>query len=573
MLENIRRVSLFVWLQRYKMAQITVQNDTFWCDSRNEGIQLTDQTLQVEQAESSPGRADGWRALRAGDHKAALAIADQLIRADAPEAGDFLFAGEVHFTLGNYRGTDNLANQAIQRFPDDVNARILKCRAVMAMGRLGQARETALELASMDIEDETHIEILVTVLSGLMEAAAAYPLCRQSVERNPGDARRQRRLALTCRLVGRLDEARDAANAAIAANPHDYEMIGLRSAVSTATAEQNHIRELEDLMEAGCRTPLGASRVAYALAKENEELGDHERSFQFLDAGARFKRHTINYKVDRDLEVLGLIEKCFSRDRLQSGAEGFRSAEPIFILGLPRTGSTLLERILSSHDDVYAAGELLHFNSSMIAELERIGAPTDPAGQLTKIFDCDPALIGKGYVGRTRPFTGHTKHFIDKRPLNFLLIGMISLALPDARIIHVRRTPLDACFAIYKFLFNEAYPWSYDLDDVARYYIAYRRLMDHWRKALPGRIIDVTYENVVEDVEGESRALLDRLDLEWDPAVLKFYENKAAAMTGSAAQVRKKIYSSSVGRWRDYEDQLKYVAFALETAGFDPYTP
>ena len=233
----------------------------------------------------------------------------------------------------------------------------------------------------------------------------------------------------------------------------------------------------------------------------------------------------------------------------------------------------MLERILSSHPDVYAAGELLHFNTAMTAELKRIGAPADPAGQLSRVFDCDPVRIGEGYVERTRPFTGHTKHFIDKRPLNFLLIGMISRALPDARIIHVRRTPLDACFAIYKFLFNDAYPWSYDLDDIARYYIAYRRMMEHWREALPGRIIDVAYEDLVADVESESRSLLERLGLPWDPACLQFHENEAAAMTGSAAQVRKKIYSSSVGRWKDYEEELKYVAFALETAGFDPYVP
>jgi hypothetical protein len=243
------------------------------------------------------------------------------------------------------------------------------------------------------------------------------------------------------------------------------------------------------------------------------------------------------------------------------------------ILRLPRTGSTLLERILSSHPDVYAAGELLHFNTAMTAELKRIGAPADPAGQLSRVFDCDAARIGEAYLRRTRPFTHHTKHFIDKRPLNFLLIGMIARALPDAQIIHVRRTPLDACFAIYKFLFNDAYPWSYDLDDVARYYIAYRRMMEHWREALPGRIIDVAYEDMVANVETEARSLLERLGLPSDPACLQFYKNQTAAMTGSAAQVRKKIYASSVGRWKAYEEQLKYVTFALETAGFDPYEP
>jgi Flp pilus assembly protein TadD len=529
--------------------------------------------LEQDDASRQALLDDGWQRLRAGDHKSAVATANRLVADDKVSSAELLFAGEAHFALGNYRGTDNLANRAIALCPEDISARVLKCRALMALGRLGEARELALELSGMDVNEESHIEILVTVLSGLMEPAAAYPLCRQSVDRRPDDPLAQRRLALTCRLIGRFDEARDAADAALALNPHDYEMIGLRSAVTTATPERNNIEQMEGLLESGCRTALGAARVAYALAKENEELGDTERSFRYLDAGARFKRHTFNYEVDRDLEIMGLIEKTFKTGRILGGPEGFRNSEPLFILGLPRTGSTLLERILASHADVYAAGELLHFNSAMTAELQRIGAPPDPAGQLSRIFDCDPALIGKAYVQRTRPFTGHTKHFIDKRPLNFLLIGMIVRALPDASIIHVRRTPLDTCLAIYKFHFNEAYPWSYDLDDIARYYIAYRRLMDHWRAALPGKIIDVSYEDVVCDFENVARGLLDRLGLQWDPACLKFHENESAAMTGSAAQVRKKIYASSVGRWRAYEKELEDVAFAIETAGFDPYNP
>lgn len=132
---------------------------------------------------------------------------------------------------------------------------------------------------------------------------------------------------------------------------------------------------------------------------------------------------------------------------------------------------------------------------------------------------------------------------------------------------------MDACYAAYKFLFNEAYPWSYDLDEIAKYYIAYRQLMDHWRTVIPGRIIDVAYEDVVEDLEGEAKRLVGEIGLDWEPACLDFHENKAAAMTGSAVQVRQKIYSSSVGRWRNYENQLKPLAVSLEAGGIDPYSP
>jgi hypothetical protein len=190
-----------------------------------------------------------------------------------------------------------------------------------------------------------------------------------------------------------------------------------------------------------------------------------------------------------------------------------------------------------------------------------------------KSLQADPAAIGRNYIARTRPFTGHTPHFIDKRPLNYLSIGIIHRALPMASIIHVRRSPMDTCYAIYKFLFNDAYPWSYDLDDIARYYIAYRRLMDHWRAVLPNRIIDVTYEDVVNDLEGEARKLLDRLGLNWQAECLSFHEREAATMTGSAVQVRQPVYSSSVGRWHDYERQLRKVATILAAADIDPYSP
>ena len=144
------------------------------------------------------------------------------------------------------------------------------------------------------------------------------------------------------------------------------------------------------------------------------------------------------------------------------------------------------------------------------------------------------------------------------------------MALPNARIIHVKRTPLDACHAIYKFLFNLAYPWSYDLDDIAAYYIGYRRVMERWREILPGKMIEVTYEDVVGNLEREAKGMIAHLGLEWEPSCLEFHENKAASMTGSATQVRQKLYSSSVGRWRDYEAQLKPLAKALEAAGIDP---
>jgi tetratricopeptide (TPR) repeat protein len=517
--------------------------------------------------------ADGRARLRSGDHQAALEIAERLLAGFDESPESLLFAGEVQFARGNFAGAETIAVRCAERFPDDPGGSVLQCRALLARGRPGKARDLALQLSTRDIRSEAHFEILVTVLSGCMEPQAAYGLCRKSIELDPYNPAAHRRLALTCRLLGRTDEAVAAADAVLRFDVHDYEMIGLRSSLHTATAEDNHVAELEALLASGCRNALGAARVAYALAREHEDLEQHERAFRFLEAGARFKRQTIRYDIDDELLTLQLLEQYHDAAAVTAPGDGLDSAEPIFILGLPRTGSTLVERILSSHSAVYAAGELLHLNGAMMEEVRKAGPLEDRTDLIRRSIAADAAAIGSNYLRRTRPFTGHTPHFIDKRPLNYLSIGVIHRTLPKARIIHVRRTPMDACYAIYKFLFNDAYPWSYDLNEIARYYVAYRRLMDHWRRILPGRIIEVAYEDVVTDLEGQARTLLAGIGLDWEPACLAFHENDAAAFTGSAVQVRRRIYASSVGRWRHYESQLRPLAEALQAAGIDPWVP
>jgi tetratricopeptide (TPR) repeat protein len=517
--------------------------------------------------------ADGRARLKSGDYQAALQIADRLLDEFDESPESLLLAGEVHFSRGNFVRAEKIAARCSANFPGDLSGPVMRCRALLALGRIGEARDLALSLSTKDITAESHFEILVTVLSGCMEPRAAQTLCRKSIELDRYNPAAHRRLALTCRMTGQLDEAVEAANIAIRFDAHDYEMIGLRSALRPATSDDNHAAELEGLLASGCRSALGAARVSYALAKEHEDLGQHERAFHFLQAGARFKRQTIKYDIEDELRTLRLIQQYHDASALGAEVDGFHSSEPIFILGLPRTGSTLIERILSSHSAVYAAGELLHLSSAMMEEIRKSGPLADRTDLIRKSLEADPAAIGRNYVQRTRPFTGHSPHFIDKRPLNYLSIGIIHRALPKAGIIHVRRTPMDTCYAIYKFLFNDAYPWSYDLDDIAKYYIAYRRLMDHWRSVLPDSIIDIAYEDVVGDLEGESRKMIARLGLEWEPACLTFHENEAATLTGSAVQVRQQIYASSVGRWRHYEIQLRKLAETLQAADIDPYQP
>lgn len=533
--------------------------------------------MELKRSIEAPAAAkllgSGKSLLNSGHHEEALAIAVRLLKEVGKTPETLQFAGEVHFSRANFFESERLARQSTELFPDHFGGPILLCRALLALGKQGEARKLALGLADKEITEESHFEILVTVLSGCMVPEAAYPLCKRAIELDPYNVAAHRRLALTCRFIGKIDEAIKAAEIALRFDSHDYDMIGLRSALSTATKEKNHIAELEAQLAAGCRNALGGARVAYALAKESEEVGQYTRSFRFLEAGAKFKRQTIKYDVNDDLKTFEVLQEIFDDNAFAGDSAGFDTEEPIFILGLPRAGSTLVERIVSSHSAVYSAGELQHFSAAVMQEVRKLGALVDRIDLVRKSLLADPAVIGKTYLQRTRPFAGHTPKFADKLPLNFISIGLIHRALPNAKIIHIRRTPVDACYAIFKFLFNETYPWSYDLDEISKYYIGYRQLMDHWREILPGRLIEVAYEDVVENLEEPARHLISEIGLDWEPACLEFHKNEAAALTGSAVQVRKQIYSSSVGRWRDYEAQLKPVANALEKAGIDPFEP
>jgi hypothetical protein len=326
---------------------------------------------------------------------------------------------------------------------------------------------------------------------------------------------------------------------------------------------------LELLLEEGIENKRGKAHVCYALAKELEDLGESERSFQYLKLGADTRRGLMQYHIDRDLETMSSIQETFSADLFERSIEGDSNAEAIFILGMPRTGTTLVERILSSHTDVFAAGELNNFAVQLMnlvrAHVSENKLPRDELVRLSAGIDFK--TLGAAYIESTRPFTGHTPRFIDKLPLNYLYTGLIHLALPNAKVINLRRNPMDTCYAVYKQLFLDAYPFSYDLEELGKYYVAYHRLMEHWHAVLPGVIHTVDYETLVSDIEGESRRLLDFCDLDWQPQVLKYYESKEASTTASTTQVRQPVYKSSVGRWRDYERQLQPLIRILRDAG------
>ncbi len=375
------------------------------------------------------------------------------------------------------------------------------------------------------------------------------------------------RAAVRC-FLGRLEAAESDYDQAIAIAPRDGQAWLNRSELRTQTLSSNHIAQLERALADPPRDWRQEAPLRYALAKEYEDLGEFGRSWQELSAGSRLRRSHLQYDPAIDLKTVDWIREAFPAE-LPEGT-GSASREPIFILGLPRTGSTLLDRMLGRHSQVFAAGELPDFGLAVVAAVQRQSGRSVGRQQLVaESARLDFRALGEDYLQRTRPRTGQRPRFTDKLPLNYLYCGLISRALPHAPMVHVTRGAMATCYGIYKVLFEQGYPFSYDLLELADYYIAYRRLMAHWQSTLPARLIEIRYEDLVTDPERELRQLLTALSLPWESHCLEFEHNPNPVATASAAQVRRPIYQDKVSIWRRYERELAPLAARLRAAGID----
>ncbi len=296
--------------------------------------------------------------------------------------------------------------------------------------------------------------------------------------------------------------------------------------------------------------------VHFALGKAYEDAGNYEQSFFHLEAGNRLKRSTFHYSVEEDKALFGAISQVFDSTLFEEKSGfGISDASPIFILGMPRSGTSLVEQILSSHPQVYGAGELHDLRISILDSV-----PQYPPGSFpfmaAKLNRNDIATIASAYLERTSRYYRHADFVTDKMPDNFIYIGMIRLMFPNARIIHCQRDPVDTCLSCYKRWFSDSQPFAYDLVELGQYYLGYRDLMDHWHRVLPDFIYDIQYEKLVENQEQETRRLLEYCELSWDNKCISFHETDRPVRTASSTQVRQPLYNDSVRRWKSFENHL-----------------
>ncbi len=461
---------------------------------------------------------------------------------------------------------------------ESIQTNLCAAEAYIFTGNKAEAIGLLRTTETLAANDHIRLQHVAEMYNHCLEYQAASRCYRQSLNISGNNSACQYNLAVSLISLGQLEEAEDLLNQVIRSNPQDFDAYQNRSTLRRQTPEHNHMTELKQRL-GELKDKRGVMQLCYALSKELEDLGEFASSFQYLKQGADDRRKRMNYDVRTDVDTMATLEAVFTSEFVQPRlaplsrqkklpeavtSNTTRPGTPVFICGLPRSGTTLVDRILSSHSEVTSLGEINDFALGLVRSA---GRQMDKQALVRLSRDLDHQALGEIYLKSVQGYTFETSHFIDKTPANFLYLGLICLSLPQARIFHLRRHPMDSCYAMYKTLFRMGYPFSYHLDDIADYYIAYHRLMAHWRKLLPGRFLDVDYEQLVREPMEQSRTLIDHCQLDWEDACADFHLNPAPAATASAAQVRQPVYTSSVARWRNYEKELKPLAIRLENAG------
>ena len=439
-------------------------------------------------------------------------------------------------------------------------------RLYMSAGQPNRA-DAALERAIRHPDANGQVQDLIgSVHSMLGDQAAAAECFDKAVARQPRNVPFLLNQANNQMFRGQLDAAAATVETALKIQPENPNAHWILANLRRAR-DRSHIDALQRLIARQPRNLLALAFLAYALGKELEDLEDWDAAFAAYERGARARRRIIAFDEAAEQEMFAALEQIYTPEWLDAGQSGHDDPSPIFIVGQPRTGTTLIERIITSHSQVHSAGELRQFGNC-IRRLTDYRDKRRVSGRLVEVASkLDGSQLGQAYFATTRQMRGNLPRFVDKLPTNYLHLPLILKALPRAKIVHVRRHPMDAAFASYKQLFADAYPHSYDQREMARHHARYWRLMNAWRERFPGRFLDIAYEDVASDLDTHARVLIDYLELPWEDACLGFHRQGAAVTTASAVQVREPVHTRSIGRWRRYETNLQPMRQTLEGLG------
>ena len=387
---------------------------------------------------------------------------------------------------------------------------------------------------------------------------------QRAIELDPDHPGAHRNLGVAYKALGRFAEAASEFQRAIELDPNFAAAYQNLRDVRDGAASDVDVGAMETLLRSPSTSQDDRIRTHFALGAAHEELGDFDRAFDHFANGNALKAKAVNYRPENTERAIARAIDCFDGETLRRTAgAGYRSDVPVFVVGLPRSGTSLVEQILASHPDVFGAGELNYVERLVRGAPQRLDMEKGFPDYAADAGDDLWRLLGESYVAAVEEDAPAAARIVDKLPGNYQFLGAIRAMLPEARIIHCLRGPLDTCVSCFTTYFVRGQGFTYDLANLGAHYRLYGRLMDHWRSVLPGTILEVRYEDVVSDLEASARRMVDFCGLEWNPACLRFHETERPVATASATQVRRPIYTTSVGRWRRFEKHLRPLIDAL----------
>ena len=437
--------------------------------------------------------------------------------------------------------------------------------ALIRLGRLQEAEVAARHLERIEPGSPQTWVTVAAVATRLMRQEEALRAYERAADLKPDEVGLRVSAGHVQKTLGRRGESEASYKAALQMDPGIAEAYWSLADLKNYTFSDEEIAAMQQLLASDKRQRSNEAQLHFALGRAFEQRQEYARAFAHYAQGNALRRLDAPFdagKFERRSErIRAFFDAAFFAERAGSGNP---SPAPIFIVGLPRSGSTLIEQILASHSRVEGTMELPNI-INIVAQFDDLAATRD--GYPETVAAATPAqlsALGRRYLEETAPLLRSGRdHFTDKLPNNFSHIGLIHAILPRAILIDARRHPLDACFSTFKQHFAEGQTFSYDLEDLGRYYRAYLSLMDHWDAVLPGRVLHVQYEELVREPQVHIRRLLEHCGLEFEPACLKFHETRRAVRTASAEQVRQPLYTSGVGYWRHFEAELEPLRRAL----------
>ena len=510
--------------------------------------------------------------LQAADllHQGKLGKAEPLVREvlkhHPTDVSAMRLLADIGIRISRYEDAQHLLHRCLELAPDFTLARHSYATVLMRLHLLPEALEQVDRLLSEDPLNPRHLILKGSILTRKGDHIEALEILEKVLKDYPRQASAQLSYGHNLKTLGRLEEGIEAYRRAIVISPTIGEAYWSLANLKIFRFNDEDIDAMRDAVTSEGGDAGDQSHIAFALGKALEDRKQYDESFQYYKRGNAIRGIEQRYDPKRNMYNAIRQTKTYTAEFFPAReGQGCQAPDPIFVVGLPRAGSTLLEQILASHSAVEGTTEL----PDIIAISRKLGGQSkaNPAGQYPEVVaDLSPQQLydlGEGYLASTRVHRSNTPFFIDKMPNNFLHIGLIHLILPNAKIIDARRHPMAGCFACFKQLFARGQTFTYDLTNVGHYYRNYVKVMDHWDEILPGRVLRVQYEDMVADAETQIRRVLDYCQLPFEEGCLRFYETDRAIRTPSAEQVRQPIFQEGLDQWRNYEAHLAPLKKAL----------